>query len=89
MGAKGFMFFSASMDLTEEGMGKFLPLIKHLICTYTLYSLFLIKFNYLELVEEVVTATFQYLSMLRNMEPQKWVHEECAVSQSQDYKISP
>ena len=36
--------------------------------------------SYAELVEEVVTATFQYLSMLRSMEPQEWVFQECAVS---------
>ena len=39
----------------------------------------LIGDSLVELVEEVVTATFQYLAMLRNMEPQEWVFQELSL----------
>ena len=30
-------------------------------------------------VEDVVTAVFQYLAMIRREGPQKWIFQECAV----------
>jgi insulysin len=50
-GAKGFMFFIITVDLSEEG---------------------------LEHTEEIATIVFQYLSMLRNTEPQEWIFKECS-----------
>ncbi len=31
-------------------------------------------------IEEIVTAVFQYIAMLRQKGPQEWVFQECAVS---------
>jgi len=59
-GAKGYMFFSVAMDLTEEGEDQ---------------------------VEDIVTAAFQYLAMVRREGPQEWIFKECGDLSAMDFRF--
>ncbi len=39
----------------------------------------LFYFIFLEHVEDITSAVFQYIAMLRAAGPQKWIFQECSV----------